>query len=154
MLGFYIFLFQIKISINKQKTKIMAVMKKFEASSASVQVNGETTLSFIKAVPTSESSRKDILKKHGIDNPQPGQWYPQQAWLNAFKEMSEKVAVVTLRLIGKAIPKNAKFPPEIKDIKQTFETLDKAYKMNHKGGHWRVQISFFWCSKERNKNGD
>jgi len=112
----------------------MAVMKKFEASSDLVRVNGETILSFVKAVPASEDSRKEILKKYGINDPQPGQWYSQQAWLNAFKEISEKVGVITLKLIGKAIPKNAKFPPQIKETKEAFEMLDKAYKMNHKGG--------------------
>lgn len=112
----------------------MATMKKFEASGPSVQVNGETILSFIKAVPASENSRREILKKYGIDNPQPGNWYNQQAWLNAFREISEKIGVTTLKLIGKAIPKNAKFPPEIRETKQAFELLDKAYKMNHKGG--------------------
>ncbi|MDD3262919.1 MAG: hypothetical protein PHR61_03650 [Candidatus Absconditabacteria bacterium] len=112
----------------------MAVMKKFEASSASIKVNGETILSFVKAVPASEDSRRDILKKHGINDPKPGQWYIQQDWLNAFKEISEKVGIVTLKLIGKAIPKNAKFPPQIKETKEAFEMLDKAYKMNHKGG--------------------
>jgi hypothetical protein len=112
----------------------MEVMKKFEASSASVKVNGETILSFVKAVPASEDSRREILKKHGINDPKPGQWYSQQAWLNAFKEISEKIGPVTLRLIGKAIPKNAKFPPQIKETKEAFEMLDKAYKMNYKGG--------------------
>jgi len=112
----------------------MPVMKKFEASSDAVKVNGETILSFVKAVPASEDSRKEILKKYGIDNPQPGQWYSQQAWLNAFREISEKIGVTSLKLIGKAIPKNANFPPEIRETKHAFELLDKAYKMNHKGG--------------------
>ena len=112
----------------------MAVMKKFEASSASVMVNGETILAFVKAVPSSVGSRLETLKKYGIDNPQPGKFYSQQSWLNAFKEVAEKIGPTTLRLIGKLIPANAQFPPQIKDAQTAFESLNTAYQMNHKGG--------------------
>lgn len=127
----------------------MVIMKKFEASSALVKVNGETILSFVKAVPSSEVSRREILKKYGIDNPEPGKWYSQQAWLNAFKEITERVGVINLRLIGKTIPKSAKFPPEIKETKQAFEMLDKAYKMNHRGGEIGEYKLISFDSKKR-----
>jgi len=105
-------------------------MEKFKASSDRVEVNGETIISFVG----DSIQRVSILEKHGIFNVRPGVWYKQQLWLNAFKEISDKIGPITLRLIGKAIPANAKFPPEIKTTKPAFELLDTAYKMNHRGG--------------------
>jgi hypothetical protein len=110
----------------------MATMKKFEASGPSVQVNGETILAFINANKSFKDSVLKILSECGIKDPQPGSWYSQQSWLNAFKKLGEKPAM--LRMIGKEIPKSAKFPPEIKDLIGACQMLDKAYKINHRGG--------------------
>lgn len=108
------------------------LMQKFKASGLSVQVNGPTILSFVKGIPSSKENVLSILSRHGINDPKEGSWHPQQSWLNAFKEFDLKPAI--LRSIGKAIIVSAKFPPEVKDGKTAFETLDKAYHMNHRGG--------------------
>ncbi|WP_185156175.1 hypothetical protein, partial [Fulvivirga kasyanovii] len=73
-------------------------------------------------------------QNHGISDPKPGQWYSQQAWLDSFKEISEKYGNHTLFEIGKAIPKNAKFPPEIDNIEKALSSIDIAYHMNHRNG--------------------
>jgi hypothetical protein len=110
----------------------MGKMKKLISSSPLVQVNGETILSFINANKSFKDSILKVLSECGINNPQPGSWYSQQSWLNAFKKLGEKPAM--LRMIGKEIPKSAKFPPEIKDLLGACQMLDKAYKINHRGG--------------------
>ncbi len=75
-----------------------------------------------------------ILKKNGIDDPEPGKWYKQQDWLNAFKEISIKVGESTLNNIGKKIPENARWPPEIDTIEKGLASIDMAYHMNHRNG--------------------
>lgn len=110
--------------------KIMAQYKAFQEG---VEVNGQTILSVITALPSGEEARMKILKKHGID-PEPDKWYSQQSWLDAFKEISSVIGEHTLFMIGKCIPENAMFPPEINDLKTALHAVDQAYKLNHRGG--------------------
>ena len=77
--------------------------------------------------------RLKILSKFNISNPQPGQWFKQQDWLDAFKEIATTLGPTNLRFIGKAIIKSAQFPP-IETNKQAYEIVDIAYHMNHKDG--------------------
>ncbi|AHB41572.1 hypothetical protein P148_SR1C00001G0782 [candidate division SR1 bacterium RAAC1_SR1_1] len=109
------------------------MMTKFKASSKDVQVNGETILAFVNAVASSKNSKLEVLKKKGISDPAPGKWYSQQAWLDAFEAINQSLGPVNMKMIGKAIPKNAKFPP-IKNLKEAYELLDQAYHSNHRGG--------------------
>lgn len=109
-------------------------MAEFVAFQEGVEVNGETVLSVIDAMKGFEVLAKDILKKAGIDNPQPGQWYKQQSWLDAFKVISAKLGGVTLFNIGKAIPENAQFPPGIDTMEKGLALIDMAYHMNHRNG--------------------
>lgn len=109
-------------------------MAEFKAIAPGVEVNGETVLSVVNAMKGFEDLALDILKNNGIDNPKPGHWYLQQSWLNAFKEIAEKLGVSTLLNIGKAIPENAQFPPEIDSLQKGLSLIDMAYHMNHRGG--------------------
>lgn len=114
-------------------------MAQFIPFGPSVEVNGETVLSFINALPSSRARIADILANHGIVNPQPGQWYAQKSWLDAFKEIAEKIGPNTLFMIGKAIPENAQFPPHIDSLEKGLGAIDMAYHMNHRGG----EIGFY-----------
>jgi hypothetical protein len=109
-------------------------MKTFVASSPKVEVNGETIYSIIDGMGVFKTTAIKILSENGIADPKPGQWYSQQSWLNAFKNISEKVGESTLYNIGQKIPENAKFPPEINDIHKALSAIDVAYHMNHRNG--------------------
>jgi len=109
-------------------------MAQFKALAKGVEVNGETVLSVVNGTGVYRKKAIEILSKNGIMDPQPGQWYSQQAWLDSFKEISETIGAKTLFAIGKAIPENAKFPPEINTIEKALSAIDVAYHMNHKGG--------------------
>ena len=109
-------------------------MAEFKAFSSDVEVNGETVLSVVNAMTGFEEYALNILAENGIKNPEPGKWYKQQNWLDAFKQISLKVGEKTLFNIGKAIPDNAQFPPEIDNIEKALSSIDVAYHMNHRGG--------------------
>jgi hypothetical protein len=108
-------------------------MAQFVAFQNGVEVNGETVLSVVNGSPLKDMAL-DILGRHGIIDPKPGMWYAQQDWLDAFKEISEKIGDGTLLTIGLAIPKNAKFPPEIDNTHAALASIDVAYHMNHRRG--------------------
>lgn len=106
----------------------------FKAMDARVEVNGETVLSVVDGMGSMKSLSLRVLKKVGIENPEKGKWYPQQAWLSAFKEISDNIGANTLFQIGQSIPKSAQFPPEINTIDRALMAIDVAYHMNHRIG--------------------
>ncbi|MDR2246681.1 MAG: hypothetical protein LBE17_08485 [Treponema sp.] len=59
-------------------------------------------------------------------------WYPQAAWLEAFKNISEQVGDRVLFNIGLSIPANARFPPWVVDIDSGIKAIDVAYHLNHR----------------------
>jgi hypothetical protein len=109
-------------------------MALFKAFANGVMVNGESVLSIINGMELFQSQALKVLEKHDIKNPQPGQWYPQQNWLDAFKEISETIGTKTLFAIGKKIPENSIFPPDLDSIEKALPGIDVAYHMNHRGG--------------------
>ncbi len=105
-------------------------MAQFIAYNKNAEVTGEAILSVVNAIPIGKDLRLKILRKQGID-PEPGKWYPQQAWLDAMKEIHDKIGKYNLLVIGKAIIQNAVFPP-INNLEEALKLLDVAYHMNHR----------------------
>jgi hypothetical protein len=109
-------------------------MPQFQAYSPQVMVNGQTVLSVVAGMGAFKETAMRLLERHAISNPQPSAWYPQQAWLDAFREIAQKIGAKTLNQIGRSIPKHAKFPPGIDTIEKALSSLDTAYHLNHRGG--------------------
>jgi len=109
-------------------------MKQFISSSKAVEVNAETIYTFIDALGDFKYNAVNILKKFGIENVKPGNWYNQQAWLNSFKEISKNCGNTTLYLVGFKIPDNALFPKDINTVQDALYAINIAYHMNHRGG--------------------
>ena len=105
-------------------------MAQFVAINENVEVNKQTVLSFVNSMEKSKDVRLEILKNNGI-NPDEKEWFNQQKWLNAFKEITDKFGEMNLFLIGKAIIDSAKFPP-INDLEEGLKSIDIAYHMNHR----------------------
>ena len=124
-------------------------MAQFIAFDKNVEVNGQTVLSVVNAMEFGKEVRLQILSEVGII-PEPDKWFNQQKWLDAFKAISERIGDKTLFLIGRAIPENAKFPPEIDNLEKAFAAIDVAYHMNHRGGeigHYNL-VSFDKSKRE------
>ena len=110
-------------------------MPEYEALDPEVEVNGQTIRSVVEAFPPTLRDRgEQILARNGIEAPEEDEWYPQQAWLDAFTELRERVGTATLTQIGKEIPRNADWPPDTETIVDGVESIDTAYNMNHRGG--------------------
>ncbi len=115
----------------------------FKAIEPGVEVSGAAVLSVIEGMTRcSECELMDsfrrmavkILAKHGIDNPRKHKWYPQQSWLDSFKDISEEIGPGTLKMIGEKIPLTAIWPAEIETLADGLSSIDVAYHMNHRGG--------------------
>lgn len=107
-------------------------LTQFIAITPNAEVNGETILSIVSGMGSLKTTAYQILENHGISNPVPGKWYLQQAWLDSFKVIARTYRPVTLICIGRKIPENAIFPPEINTIEKALAAIDVAYHMNHR----------------------
>ncbi len=109
-------------------------MKVFVSSAEKVEINGENVYAIIDGMGIFKSKAIKILAENGIVDPKPGQWYSQQAWLNAFKTITEQIGALTLYAVGQKITENAKLPHHIDNIHQALASIDIAYQTNHRNG--------------------
>jgi hypothetical protein len=109
-------------------------MAEYVPFSSNVEVLGQTVLSCVNALPSYQNVMEQVLTKHGLIDIAPDKWYSQERWLNAFRDIGKRYGPHTLFLIGKAIPTNAKFPPNINNLESGLNSIDVAYKMNHRNG--------------------
>ena len=107
-------------------------MGQFKFSTPGIEVNGDTILAFVNGMGAFKRKAISILEEKGIKDVQPEKWYPAQNYLDAFKEISEKLGEIVIKQIGRQIPENAKWPPEIKTIEDALASIDVAYHLNHK----------------------
>jgi len=104
-----------------------------------IEVNGPTVYSIIAGLGyfTNLSRRyfsrvnigTVVNKKLEIDM---NGWYPQEAWLEAFKNIAEQVGDKVLYNIGLSVPESAVFPPWVVDIDTAIKAIDIAYHLNHR----------------------
>ncbi len=95
------------------------------------QVIGGVVHSFVVAFAQPDLANS-ILGKFGLSNPEPEKWYSQQDYLNAMKEIEDKVGSTILKNIGTKIVEHAKLERP-GDIFTFMENVGKSYNMNHKG---------------------
>lgn len=113
-------------------------MGRFEALDPGVEINGQTILSMIEGVSrfseAYQETVRDALAENGIGEPAAGEWYPQQAWLDAFGVLAEDLEPHLLDRIGEQIPDTADWPSGISGVEDGLRSIDNAYHANHRGG--------------------
>ncbi len=135
--------YEIKLPKNQKEPLISINLSRFTDK---VEVNGYTVLSVVEGLGKFEDIAYEILARNNIKNLDKNNWYLQKDWLKAFHEISNKIGSFALYKIGRSIPENAKFPPEIDTIQKGLSAIDIAYYMNHRGeenfniGHYSVKI--------------
>lgn len=115
-------------------------MKHFECSDPNAQVKGDLILTFLNSFPDNHGHTvaHDLLSKYGIDNPSPGQWYPLQAYLNAMKDVHDKLSDQVLLITGKKMGETTRLEGEFDHVDYFVKHLDEYYTSNHRGdaGHY------------------
>lgn len=114
-------------------------MAPYEAFDQEAEVNGQTVLTVVEEAMGrfSESYRERALQAladEGIDDPAPDEWYPQQAWLNAFEVIAEDLEPHVLDRLGEQIPAVADWPTDITTVPEGLGSIDTAYQRNHRDG--------------------
>ncbi len=109
-------------------------MAQYKAFARYVEVSGQSAQAVIEAMGMFKRWAVEALARHGMPELKADQWYPQQKYLDFYREIAEHVGVRTLKSIGKEMPKNAFWPPEIDTLDKALASIDVAYHLNHRGG--------------------
>jgi hypothetical protein len=125
-------------------------LAQFKSYDAKTEVLGDSVMAFVDAFPSEmKVTGLKILKDHGIENPQAGEWFSLQNWLDAMKDIGDKFGDMILRKIGEQIARNAKLPPGLETVEQFLGVIDDAYHMNYRNG----EIGHYSYQEERIANG-
>ena len=103
-------------------------MKISEIGSA-VKVKGVILKAFINGFGAFEEKAIDLLGNKGIKNVKEDGWYSAREFLDVLNDTKDS----TLKVIGMKVSENAEVP-HIDSVESALELIDKAFKMNHRGG--------------------
>lgn len=130
-------------------------MSTYQAFDEDVAVNGQIVLTVVEEAMGrfSEAYRDQALEAlaaEGIDNPDPDDWYPQQAWLNAFETIADTLEPHVLDRLGEQLPDVAEWPNDFDTVPDGLASIDTAYQRNHRGG----EIGYYRFEQTDDKTGD
>lgn len=106
----------------------------------SVEVSGANLATIAEAFRLFPQAGMKQLIRHGLATIDASgkatiavdRWYPLDATLAVLDEVLSAVGPTTMFEIGRTIPKNAQFPPDIKDVVSALASANVAYHMNHR----------------------
>jgi hypothetical protein len=107
-----------------------------------IEVSGNSLSSILEGFGVFRSLAMQVLRTHGIVVYLTGKdatiditkWYPLAKFLDAIEDISNRIGARIMNDIGQSVPKNAKFPPSIKDLDMAVRAIDVAFHMNHRKG--------------------
>lgn len=112
-------------------------MSMFRAFDPNAEVLGRNIIAIFNAIsgwPMMLNSAQLIVATYDIPDLQLDDWYPQQLLLDILRDISIKLGTGVLHKVGKQIPTDAIFPPEIDSVESALRSINVAYHMNHQNG--------------------
>jgi hypothetical protein len=130
-------------------------MVPYEAFDQDVEVKGQTVLRVVEtAMGRFSEEYRDranaALAEEDIVDPDPDEWYLQQAWLNAFETIADDLEPHVLDRLGEQLPSIAAWPTDIDTVPDALGSIDDAYQRNHRGG----DIGFYRFTQTGDRVGD
>lgn len=102
---------------------------------AKTEAHGSSVQNIVEGCGVFQRRVKTMLAERGITDIDPNNWYDLEVVLSVTDELANSVGPNVLVEIGKYVPKNAQFPPEIDSFDKALMTLNVAYQMNHRNGN-------------------
>ncbi|HEX8702532.1 MAG TPA: hypothetical protein VF815_27110 [Myxococcaceae bacterium] len=97
------------------------------------EIKGQSIRAVVDAMSIVRERALKILAEQGIAPLEHERWYPMERFLEVFRTIQKEIGVNTIKAVGRKIPENAMFPPNIVTIEDGFRSVDVAYRMNHRG---------------------
>jgi len=97
------------------------------------EIKGQSIMAVVAAMALVQERALKILASQGITPLEAERWYPLERFLEVFRTIHQEIGLNTIKAVGRKIPENAMFPPNIVTIEDGFRSIDVAYHMNHRG---------------------
>jgi hypothetical protein len=97
------------------------------------EVKGQSIMAMVAAMSITRNRALKILADQGITPLENERWYPMDKFLEAIRTLQKEIGPNTTKAVGRKIPENAMFPPNIRTLEDAFRSIDMAYRMNHRG---------------------
>lgn len=111
-------------------------MAEFVVSSPDSQCKGKSIIGMIQEIK-GQGIAEDLLRQKlhdlGLQDAKEDGWYSTQAYLDLLRWVGEYLGGDVLKVLGRAVPATATFPPDIHTLERALKTLDIAYSLNHRG---------------------
>ena len=105
-------------------------------------INGNTLRALIASFHLPHLAR-EMLVRYGLPaDPEPGHWYPLQAWLDVLSELELFYGEHTVYPVGLQIISTSVWPTHIATLEQALRALDESCRLNVQGktiGYYRVE---------------
>ena len=130
-------------------------MVAYQAFDPDVEVHGQTILRVVDDALARFSDEyremaREALAANGVEDPDPTEWYPQQAWLDSFEVIATELEPHILDRLGEQIPDIADWPAGFAGVEEALRSIDEAYQINHRGG----EIGYYRVERIDDKTAD
>lgn len=100
-----------------------------------VEVSGEVIESFVLGIPDDlRQFGLSLLQAHGILEPDLAGFYRAQPFLEAMREVGQRMGRNMMNRIGERVALRVKLPPEWNRLEAALEGLDRGYHSKYRGG--------------------
>lgn len=112
-------------------------MVAYESFDPDAEVKGAEVLSVAEAagrLSTVFGERaEELLAEHGLDDVEPEEWYPLQAYLDTIEHIADQVGDEMVLYVGKELPDIIDWPSDVSTVVDAMESITAAYEMFHRG---------------------
>lgn len=108
-------------------------MTLYIATNPRAEVSAEFLLSFLRYAGTSTVLLRKALDQNGLPVISPTNWYSQQSFLNALRELESWVGAEELCCLGEAVGFRFPLPVSCRDVQESLHNMGLIYRFSHRG---------------------
>lgn len=95
------------------------------------EIFGPNLLNILDGMGVFQRRGREMLANNGITDIDSEKWYPLDPMLSVLNELGP----ASCAQIGRSVPNNSLFPPDIDTFEKALTTINVAYSMNHRNGN-------------------
>lgn len=108
-------------------------MAQLTATVSDVEVSGGIVLAMVRGLGGLGKQSRHILAEHGLDRPEPTQWYSHDDLLEVFEAITANAGPFANFNMGTRVADDAEFHAETDSVEEALLQIDAYYRSSHRG---------------------